>query len=65
MFRSSEMVELYGCWVNDYGEKTELEQDLEPDDILSELFFFRERVLYPIKRKASNHMQMGPRGSPS
>jgi len=50
--RDSEPVELYGCWDDDYAEKTEQEQDLDLDAILSERFFFRARVLYRIKRTA-------------
>ena len=51
--RDSGPVELYGCWVDDYAEKTEQEQDLDLDAILSERCFFRERVLYRIKRTAN------------
>ena len=59
----SVVVELYGCWAGDYGKKTEGEQDIESDAILSERFFFRERVLYRIRREANNGMQADPRTS--
>ena len=50
--RHSPVVELYGCWADDFREKTEGEQDIQPDDILSDRFFFRERVLYRLRGKA-------------
>jgi len=62
-FRHSAAVELYGCWNGDYGAKTEQQQDLEPDAILSERFFFRERVLYRVTSKPNNGMQANPRTS--
>ncbi len=56
-------VELYGCWAGDYGHKTEREQDIEAEAILSERFFFRERVLYRFKRKANNGTPAHPQTS--
>ena len=47
--RHSVVVELYGCWTDHYREKTEGEQEIEADDILSQEFFFRERVLYRVR----------------
>jgi hypothetical protein len=52
LLRDSDRVELYGCWDGEYNEQTEQEQELEIDAILSERFFFHERVLYRIKRTA-------------
>ncbi len=57
--RESVLVELYGCWADEYKQKTEQEQDVELDRLLSDLFVFRERVLYRIKppspREANQH----------
>ena len=52
--RHSLVVELYGCWADDFREKTEGEQDIQPDSILSDRFFFRERVLYRLRATAPN-----------
>ena len=46
--RHGGVVELYGCWDGDYAEKTEGVRDIEPDAILAERFFFRERMLYRV-----------------
>jgi hypothetical protein len=52
LLRHSTTVELYGCWANDYGEKTEGNLEIIADDILSEKFFFRERVRYEVQASA-------------
>lgn len=51
--RHSGVVELYGCWDGDYAEKTEGVCDIEPDAIVAERFFFRERVLYRVAAGSS------------
>jgi hypothetical protein len=52
--RKSAIVELYGCWADDddYGKKTKGELEIDVDAILSEKFFFRERVLYRVRGSA-------------
>jgi hypothetical protein len=50
----SPVVELYGCWAGEYGERAEGDRDIQPDDILSDRFFFRERVLYRVRANAPN-----------
>ena len=52
----SAVVELYGCWADYYRERAEAEQEIEADDILSQEFFFRERVLYRVKGGANKAM---------
>jgi hypothetical protein len=56
----SATAELYGCHADDCGEKTEGEREIQADEVLSEQFFFRERVLYRVIRAAYNGMQAGP-----
>jgi hypothetical protein len=58
VLRHSAMVELYGCWAGDYREKTERELEIGVDDILSDRFFFKERVLYRVKGSPSNGMKV-------
>jgi|GEM_PF-4020999 len=52
--RRSPMVELYGCWADDFREKTEVEREIQPAEIVSDRFFFRERVLYRLRAKSGN-----------
>ena len=52
--RYSPVVELYGCWAGEYEEKTEGEREIQPGDIVSDRFFFRERVPYRLRAKADN-----------
>jgi len=52
--RRSPVVELYGCWAGEYDGKPEGEREIQPDDVLSERFCFRERVLYRLQAGADN-----------
>lgn len=52
--RRSPVVELYGCWAGEYEARTEGGREIHPDDIVSDRFFFRERVLYRLRAKAPN-----------
>jgi hypothetical protein len=57
VLRRSAMVELYGCWADEYGERSEGSQEMRAHDILPDHFFFRERMLYRVTAQANEETE--------
>jgi hypothetical protein len=51
--REHHVEQIYSCWSGDEGEPQEFERRITPDALTVEDFFFRERELFSVDRKAA------------